>query len=104
MSYAIIQLQGKQYKVAQGDTLVVDRLPQEEKKNFDVTDVLLVSNGKAVTVGQPTVEKAKVTLSVQSHDKGEKIRVATYKAKSRYRKVRGHRQAQSTLLVEKIVG
>jgi large subunit ribosomal protein L21 len=100
--YAIIQLLGKQYKVAKGDTLVVDRLPDAEKKKFDVTDVLLVADGAKITVGQPTIAKAKVTLMVQSHDRADKIRVATYKAKSRHRKVKGHRQFQSTVLVEKI--
>lgn len=100
--YAVIQLLGKQYKVATGDELVVDRVPEEAKKKLEVTDVLLVADGDKITVGQPLVAKAKVTLSVVSHDKGDKIRVAKYKAKSRYRKVKGHRQAQSTLKVEKI--
>lgn len=102
--FAVIQLLGKQHKVAVGDTLVVDRLPQEVGKKFDVTDVLMIGDGAQVTVGQPLVEKATVTLSVQEQGRGEKIRVATYKAKSRSRKVRGHRQLQSTVKVEKIVG
>ncbi|KKU18651.1 MAG: 50S ribosomal protein L21 [Candidatus Pacebacteria bacterium GW2011_GWB1_47_8] len=100
--YAVVQLQGKQYRVAQGDILVLDRVPAKEKTKFDVTDVLLVVNGDTVTIGQPTVAKAKVTFVVQSHQRGEKIRVAKYKAKSRYRRVKGHRQAQSTVVVEKI--
>lgn len=100
--YAIIQLLGKQHRVTKGDTLVLDRLPQDVKDKFDVTDILLVADGEKITIGQPTVAKAKVTLAVQSHDKAKKIRVATYKAKSRYRRVKGHRQAQSTVIVEKI--
>jgi len=102
--YAVIQLLGKQHRVTEGDEIVVDRVDHDEKKKFDVTDVLLVGDGAKVTVGQPLVEKAKVTLLVQKHDRADKIRVATYKAKSRYRKVKGHRQPQSTLTVEKIVG
>ena len=100
--YAVIQLQGKQYRVAKGDTLLIDRVLENEKVKFDVTDVLLVADGDTITIGQPTVAKAKVTLSVQSHQRGEKIRVAKYKAKSRYRRVKGHRQEQSTVVVEKI--
>lgn len=100
--YAVIQLLGKQHKVTEGETIVVDSVNQEPGKKFDITDVLLVVDGDKVSVGQPTVEKAKVTLSVVAQGKGEKIRVAKFKAKSRYRKVKGHRQLQSTLKVEKI--
>lgn len=100
--YAVIQLQGKQHQVSEGETIVVDSVPQEEGKKFDVTDVLLVVDGDKISVGQPTVEKAKVTLSVVAQGKGDKIRVAKYKSKSRYRKVKGHRQLLSTLKVEKI--
>ena len=102
--YAVIQLLGKQYLVSEGDTLVVDKVEQQPKDKLEVTDVLLVTDGTQVAIGQPTVAKAKVVLSVQDTSRGTKIRVATYKAKSRSRKVKGHRQLQSTLLVEKIVG
>jgi large subunit ribosomal protein L21 len=100
--YAIIQLLGKQFKVTVGETFVVDRLDQEEGATFDVKDVLLIANGDAVTVGTPTVDKAVVSLKVVAHGKGDKIRVATYKAKSKYRKVKGHRQHQSTVEVVSI--
>jgi large subunit ribosomal protein L21 len=102
--YAVIQLLGKQHIVAEGDTLVVDKVSEEPKSKLEITDVLLVADGKEVTIGQPMVAKAKVTLAVQETKRGDKLRVATYKAKSRSRKVKGHRQLQSTLLVEKIVG
>lgn len=100
--YAVVQLLGKQYKVAEGDVLVVDHVDHKPAAKFDVTEVLLVADGASITVGQPTVAKAKVSFSVQSVGRGEKIRVAKYKSKSRYRKVRGHRSLQSTLKVEKI--
>ncbi|NCN45106.1 MAG: 50S ribosomal protein L21 [Candidatus Pacebacteria bacterium CG10_big_fil_rev_8_21_14_0_10_36_11] len=100
--YAVIQLLGKQFQVEEGQTLIVDSLDQEIDKKFDVTDVLLVADGDKISVGQPTVEKAKVTMSVVAQGKGEKIRVLKYKSKSRYRKVHGHRQHQTTLKVEKI--
>jgi large subunit ribosomal protein L21 len=100
--YAIIQLLGKQHKVTEGLTFVVDRLDHEVGKTFDVKDVLLVANGEDVKIGTPLVEKAVVTLKVVEHGRGAKIRVATYKAKSKSRKVKGHKSHQSTLEVVKI--
>lgn len=100
--YAIIQLLGKQHKLIVGEIFIVDLLDQEEGSFFDVKDVLLVANGEDVKVGTPLVEKAVVTLKVLSHGKGKKLRVATYKAKSKSRKVKGHRSHQSTLEVVKI--
>ncbi len=101
-TYAIIQLQGKQYKVQAGDTLVVDKLEQTADGSFDVNDVLLVAQDDSLSLGEPLVAGAAVTLKVLSHQKGEKIRVAKYKSKSRYRRVYGHRQHQTTLEVVKI--
>jgi large subunit ribosomal protein L21 len=96
--YAIIQLQGKQYQVAVGDEFVIDRLESDDKK-IDVTDVLLVVDGEKRQIGQPLVKGAKVSLELLADQKGEKIRVAKYKAKSRYRKVIGHRQLQTVVKV-----
>ena len=102
MKYAVIQLQGKQYQVSEGDELVVDRLEQAAGDKFDVTDVLLLVDGDKKSIGQPIVKGAKVSCEVLANNKGEKIRVAKYKAKSRYRKVIGHRQLQSVLKIVKI--
>ncbi len=101
--YAIIQLQGKQYQVQEGDEFLVDRLDQEAPGKFEVSDVLLVVDGSERKIGQPLVDGAKVVCELVSNQKGEKIRVAKYKSKSRYRKVHGHRQYQSTVKVLKIV-
>ncbi len=92
MSYAVIQLQGKQYLVEPGTILEVDRLDLEEKKAVEINDVLLLVTDKEVLVGTPTVTTAKIKTEFVKDLRGEKIRVAKYKAKSRYRKVRGHRQ------------
>lgn len=100
--YAIIQLLGKQYNVSVGTTFVVDLLDQEEGTIFDINDVLLVANGDEIKIGTPLVEKSAVTVKVLNHGKGKKIRVATYKAKSKSRKVKGHRSHQTTLEVVKI--
>lgn len=102
MSYAIIQLQGKQYKVAAADKLIIDRLDTEEGQDLVISDVLLIADDTTTKVGTPTVAGASVTLKVERHLKGEKIRVFKYKSKSRYRKTHGHRQHQTEVTVTAI--
>ena len=105
MTYAIIQLAGKQFKVAAGDTIVTDRLDVEADKELTVSDVLFIGNTEKAAdavIGAPTISGASVVLKATSHGKGEKIRVFKYKSKSRYRKIRGHRQFQTTLEVMSI--
>lgn len=102
MKYAVIQLAGKQLKVAEGEKITVSRLEAKEGDELKVSDVLLSVDGDKVTVGAPLIEKALVTLKVVSHDKADKIRVAKYRAKSRYRRVKGFRASETTLEVVKI--
>lgn len=97
MKYAVIKVQGKQYAVHEGQLLTVNQMDAEEGSTVKIADVLLVVDDKDVQVGTPVVDKAVVSVKVVKHFKGEKIRVATFKAKSRQRKVRGHRQLESTL-------
>ena len=103
MSYAIIQIVGKQFKVEEGKTITTDRITDKEVgDNFKITDVLLVADEKSSTVGTPTVKGAEVTLKVVENGRAKKIRVLKYKSKSKYRRVIGHKQHQSTLEVVKI--
>lgn len=92
MKYAVIQLNGKQYRVTENQVITVDRIEQEAGSTFSAPEVLLVVDGAKRSIGTPTVAKATVTLEVVEHAKDDKIRVATYKAKSRTRRVYGHRQ------------
>ncbi len=101
MKYAVIALQGKQYRVSEGDKITVDLLDQVAEENFVVTDVLLVNNEGKIEVGTPLV-KAKVTLKVLEHGKDAKLRVFKYKSKSKYRKTIGHRQNITNLEVVSI--
>lgn len=96
MKYAIIEAQGKQVKVSVGDKIVVDRVDTEVGEVVDLP-VLLVREEAKTIIGTPVVEKQTLGGKVIEHIKGEKIRVATYKSKSRYRRVKGHRQAQTVL-------
>ncbi len=102
MKYAIIQLSGHQYFVEENGEFTAEVVSQEEGKTFEVTDVLMVGNGDTKTIGTPLVEKAKVTLKVIKQGHAPKIRVATYKAKARQRKVKGHKQLLTTIKVESI--
>lgn len=97
--YAIVQILGKQYKVSEGDKLSLDRVPHDEGKKFDITEVLAVHDGKSLKIGTPIIEKAVVSFKVLTVEKSKKIRVAKFRAKSRYRNVRGHRQFINTVEV-----
>ena len=94
MEFAVIQTGGKQYKVAKGDVITVEKLPgglkASDKVVFD--KVLLVDNGKDTTIGNPFISGAKVEGTFQEEGRGKKIIVVKYKAKSRYFKSNGHRQ------------
>lgn len=100
--YAVIKVGGSQYRVGEGDELDVPLLSQPEKANIVFDQVLLAKDSDGVRVGQPLVSGAKVEAKVEKHFRGDKIRVATYKAKSRQRRVRGHRDELTRVKVEKI--
>lgn len=102
MKYAIITLGGKQYKVTEDQVITIDKLDFEEGASFDAPEVLLVVDGNNRTVGAPTVDGVKVSLTVVAQEKDDKIRVATYKAKARQRRVHGHRQHISQVKVVSI--
>lgn len=102
MKYAVISLGGKQHVVTEGEQLEVNRLDVAENETMKIQDVLLVADGENRQIGTPLVDGAVVTVKVVSHIKGEKIRVATFKAKSRQHKVRGHRQPLTTVEIVSI--
>lgn len=101
MKYAVIALQGKQYRISEGEKLTVDLLDQPAEEKFVVTDVLLLNNEGKIEVGTPFV-KSQVTLKVLEHGKDAKLRVFKYKSKSKYRKTIGHRQNITNLEVVSI--
>jgi large subunit ribosomal protein L21 len=102
--YAIIETGGKQYKVSPGQTIDVERLEVAEGKSVDLDKVLLIGDGKKVTVGTPTVDGAKVKATSKGEGKGDKVIVFKYKPKVRYRKKTGHRQFYTRLVIDEIVG
>ena len=102
MMYAIIQTGGKQYRVAEGDTLFIEKIEANEGDVVEFDQVLTVVNEGEVVVGKPVVAGAKVTAKVEAQGKGKKILVFKYKAKSNYRKRQGHRQPFTKVVIEKI--
>ena len=100
--YAIIKTGGKQYKVAEGDVIYVEKLEGEAGTGIVFDEVLALVDGDKTTVGKPTVAGAKVTAKVEEQGKAKKILVFKYKAKSNYRRRQGHRQPFTKVTIEKI--
>lgn len=102
MKYAVIQTGGKQYKVSEGDTIAVERLSAKPAETMVFNDVLLSVVEGDVQVGTPYVAGMTVTAEVVANIRGEKIRVSKFKAKARYRRTTGHRQALTQLKITQI--
>lgn len=102
MRYAIVKIGGTQYKVSEGEEIVVDKLPQKEKAKIEFPDVLLAVNDKKAAIGTPYVDNAKIKASIVEQFKDKKIRVAVYKAKSRHRRVKGFRAHLTKIKIDKI--
>ena len=102
--YAIVETGGKQYRVAPGQSIDVERLGVAEGETVKLDRVLLIADGDKVTVGTPTIDGAEVIATSQREGKGQKIIVFKYKPKVRYRKKTGHRQFYTRLTIDKIVG
>ena len=100
--HAIIETGGKQYKVTEGDTLFIEKLPNEAGDNVTFDKVLAVIDGDKITVGTPVVEGAKVDASVVKNGKGKKVIVFKYKPKKGYRRKQGHRQPYTKVTIGKI--
>ncbi|MER2139129.1 MAG: 50S ribosomal protein L21 [Succiniclasticum sp.] len=100
--YAIIKTGGKQYKVAEGDILNVEKLNAEKGAEVVFDEVLAIVNDGEVTVGKPFIDGAKVTATVEEQGKGEKILVFKYRAKVNYRKRMGHRQPYTAVKISGI--
>ncbi len=101
--YAVIRTGGKQYRVTPGQRLVVERLDGERGDQVAFNEVLLVrGEDGAVSVGAPTLDDASVTAEIADQKRARKIPVFKYKAKTRYRRLRGHRQHETHLRIAEI--
>ena len=101
--YAIIQTGSKQYRVEKGNRLRVEKLPHEQGKDFEISEVLLVAGKEAGTkVGRPYVEGSKVTATVVEHLRGPKLIVYKKRSKKGYEKKQGHRQELTEIEIKEV--
>lgn len=100
--YAIVEINGKQYKAEEGKFIEVDLLAEEPGASLKLDRVLLVSDGTNSSIGQPTVEGASVQAKVLGNIKAKKVVVYKMKPKKGYRRKQGHRQQYTKIMIEKI--
>ena len=101
--FAVVDILGQQFKVAENTKYYVPRLNQEPESEVIFDQVLLLSDGKETKVGSPVVKGAKVTAKVLSHLKDDKVIVFKKKRRKGYRKLNGHRQQLTRIEVTQIV-
>jgi large subunit ribosomal protein L21 len=98
--YAVVRIGGKQYKIVEGKEILVDKLI--DPKKFEI-ETLLSVDGEKIQVGKPVIKEAKIQIKVvKDLEKGEKVEIYKFKAKSRYKRHTGFRPQYTRLLVEKI--
>lgn len=104
MSFAVIQTGGKQYKVAVGDEIAVEKLAGDHKVGDKVTleEVVLTDDGKTTTLGTPFIKGSSVTATISEIGRLDKVLVVRYRQKSRYHKKNGHRQPYMSLKIDSI--
>jgi large subunit ribosomal protein L21 len=100
--YAVLETGSKQYRVAAGDTVEIERIPAEAGQIFTFDRVLLVSNDGKVTVGSPTVPAASVVADVVNHKRGEKKIAFKMKRRKGYHRTVGHRQELTVVKIKEI--
>lgn len=102
--FAIIKTGGKQYKVAEGDKILIEKLENPVGEEFDFKEVLLIGNAKAenAKIGTPLVDSAKVHARVLDHGRAAKKIVFKFHNKTRYKKKKGHRQPFTKIEILKI--
>ncbi len=102
--YAVIRTGGKQYKVAEGDRLRVERLGAAEGETVELDSVLMIGDGEDLKVGTPYVDGGKVSALVKSHGRGRKIEIVKFRRRKHHRKQMGHRQHYTELEITAISG
>lgn len=102
---AIIQTQGKQFAVSEGDVLIVNRyVGSEAGTNLEITEVLTLGEGADAKIGNPLVEGASVKATVIENKRGKKVKIYKKKKRKGYQRTRGHRQELSVIRIDTIQG
>lgn len=100
--FAVVKTGGKQYKVAQGDVIQVEKLDAETGKSVDLNEVLMVCNDGKITAGTPLIAGAKVTAEVVAQERTGKLIIFKKKRRQNYRRRNNHRQAYTVLKIKEI--
>ncbi|GAC16768.1 50S ribosomal protein L21 [Aliiglaciecola lipolytica] len=90
--YAVFQSGGKQHRVAEGQTVRLEKIEVAPGEAVEFDNVLMVSNGEDIKIGMPYVDGGKVTAEVVSHGRGDKIKIVKFRRRKHSRKTQGHRQ------------
>ena len=102
--YAVIKTGGKQYRVAQGDTLKVEKLDAGEGDSVEFDQVLMVGEGEDVKIGTPYVDGSRVTATVKGHGRGDKVEIIKFRRRKHHMKRMGHRQDYTEVEITGISG
>ncbi|HDP89479.1 MAG TPA: 50S ribosomal protein L21 [Thioalkalivibrio sp.] len=102
--YAVIATGGKQYRVAEGDVIRVEKLSAEAGSSVDFDKVLLVGEGDSVKVGAPFVDGGKVSATIKAHGRGKKVEIVKFRRRKHHRKQMGHRQDYTEVQITGISG
>lgn len=100
--YAVIKTAGKQYRVAPGEVVRLDRMEEQVGDRVEFDKVLAIQDEEQYTIGRPTIDKAKVLGTVVETGRDKKIRVLKFKRRKQYRVLRGHRQAFTAVKIDAI--
>ena len=100
--YAVIATGGKQYKVTKGEILRVEKLDGDEGASVDLDQVLMIADGDKISVGSPTLDKAKVTATIRAQGRGDKVEIIKFRRRKHSRSQMGHRQSYTEIEVTDI--
>lgn len=101
--FAVIKTGGKNYKVAPGETLKIEKIDTEAGKNIELTEVSMIGEGESVRVGAPFMDKSLVKATVVKHFRDDKVLVYKKKRRQGYDRLKGHRQHQTLIHIDEIV-
>jgi large subunit ribosomal protein L21 len=101
--YAVIATGGKQYRVQEGAVVRVEKLDADQGASVEFNQVLLVGAGSSVTIGAPYVGSAKVVATVETHGKGDKVRIVKFRRRKHYKREKTHRQPYTDVKITSIV-
>jgi large subunit ribosomal protein L21 len=102
--YAVIKTGGKQYRVTPGTKLKVERLVGDVGSNVVFDKVLVLADGESVEIGAPLIDGAKISATVVSHGRGDKVMIFKMRRRKHYRKTQGHRQCYTEILIDDFTG